>query len=98
MDFGLYNKVPQQAGRHGTLVGLWYEEAALDAPLDRTRPRYTNTFARVIACYDNRDSVKKETIHQTSYTYDRTAAIEAQKLNRAMTIRDEMLATIQLGT
>jgi hypothetical protein len=66
-DCGTYNKHKQFAGRHGTLIGNWYEEQALKTPGDVTRPRYLNTFERTLAHYDNHDSEPKETINMSTY-------------------------------
>lgn len=65
-DCGTYNKHKSSHGGR-TLIGNWQEEEADKARGDVTRPRYLNTFARVVAHYDNRDSEPKESINTSTY-------------------------------
>ncbi len=95
MDFGLYNKHPVFAGRHGTLIGNWKEETALPTPLDRTRPRYVNTKERVIAHYDNCDSTPKLSVYQSEYHYSEDEVKAARELNTGPNQRQLMLARIE---
>lgn len=84
-----------RAGRHGTLVGNWFEETALPTPLDTTRPRFINTFERVVAHYANVDSAPKQSVQQTSYTYDKEAVAQARKETHQISQRQEMLARLK---
>jgi len=95
MDFGLYNKHPVQAGRHGTLIGNWFEEVSLPTPLDTTRPRFINTFERVVAHYDNRDSTPKLSQYQTDYIYDKEVIAKQREESRYPNQRQEMLARLK---